>query len=66
VAVVTDFLDDIRGKAAGKQYAEAQIGRATLDEWLRDFTQNRDFGNETLLQFIDAVLERAQKDRQGE
>lgn len=66
--VITDFLTGIDGKVAGKQYENARIQGQSLASWLRtprfDFVDERRSANPRyMLQLIDAVLERAHKDR---
>jgi CRISPR-associated protein Csx10 len=62
------FLADIEGKAAGKQFENARIHGKSLASWLS--TPDFNFVNEQItdnpqymLQLIDAVLERAHKER---
>ena len=65
-----EFLDTIKGRAAGHQFDRSYIGGRSLDDWLRSpyFSelpskpQRRPY---VMLRLVDAVLERAQKERSG-
>jgi CRISPR-associated protein Csx10 len=69
--VLQEFLRDIEGKVAGKQYEDARIGSKSLAKWLKQAIfpelgpdlQERD---RFVLQLVDAVLERAHKEKSGE
>jgi CRISPR-associated protein Csx10 len=68
-AVLKSYLNDIKGKVAGRQLDETRIGRERLSQWL----ENPDFGDDVsgniqkqdayLLQLVDAALERAYKEK---
>jgi len=63
VSVVTDFLGDIQGKYAADEYEKARLGTVPLDRWLRSIIRDESVGSRQVLQFIDLVLERGQKER---
>lgn len=67
ITISTAFLAEVEGKAAGMQYERSQIADKSLAEWLKN-PHFREFGDQKLradvvLRLVDAVLERAQKER---
>jgi CRISPR-associated protein Csx10 len=63
--VLREFLENIKGKAAGKQFDNAYVGHDTLTHWLEAMF-NEDAEDTIILCFVDAVLERALKERTRE
>jgi CRISPR-associated protein Csx10 len=66
--VLQTFLNGIKGKAAERQFDDARIGNRRLADWLKQPAfpelgqklQERDY---LVLQLVDAVLDRAHKER---
>ncbi len=63
--VLREFLKDIKGKAAGKQFDGSYVGHYTLTQWL-EAKLTEDNGDRAILRSVDAVLERALKERTRE
>jgi len=67
-SVINGFLNEIRGKAAGRQFDNARIGNRNLSQWLQS-PQFDELGGSTadkpttILELVDAVLERAYRER---
>lgn len=65
------FLTKIEGKAAGRQFRNARIGRQSLSDWLREPTFPGVSGldeadQRTRLELIDLILERAQREQDSQ
>ncbi|MCC7209693.1 MAG: hypothetical protein IT323_20450 [Anaerolineae bacterium] len=58
-AVVTDFLNDIRGKRASQHFEQARVAGKRMSSWLEEQVNITD--SYTALRLIDAVLARAAK-----
>jgi len=61
--VISTFLKDIKGKYADRQYSEAQIHGQSLKDWLMEQVSKSPSTDIALLKLLDAVLERAQKEK---
>jgi len=66
--VVNTFLEQISGKAAGRQFDNARISNKPLSEWLKspdfgDLLQNVQEKDSYILRMVDSVLERAYRER---
>ncbi len=69
-AVINNFLEQIRGKAGGRQFNNARINSQPLSEWLSQPTFEGLSDNITkqdryVLRLVDTVLERAYREREG-